>query len=292
MPNARPWDERRQPQSDPTPSPGAASARRLDADSQPMPRLLKIIEGEIIPRLLLAHQSACARKVSDAAARAAAKADEVTEFVNLLLGRDFMVAAGYIQAMSARGVPLEKIYLELLAPAARLLGEMWDEDLRSFADVASGLCRMRQLLHELSPAFVNAAQCCSHGQRALLVPLPGEHHTFGLIMVGEFFRRAGWDVWDTHPASTAELQTAVRSHWFSVIGLSLSCEARISELAPLIRRLRDDSRNPGVRVMVGGQQFVGRADLVAAVGADGGASDARRAAIEARKLLAAGEIRV
>jgi len=292
MPNATPWDERRRPQSEPAPNAGAVPARRADAHPQPMSRLLKVIEGEIIPRLLLAHQSGSARKVLDGAARAAAKPDEVTDFVHRLLDREFAVAARYVEAMSARGVSLEKIYLELLAPAARRLGEMWDEDLRSFADVTSGLYRMRQLLHELSPAFVNEAECCCHGQRVLLAPLPGDHHTFGLIMVGEFFRRAGWDVWDKYPASTTELRTLARSHWFSVIGLSLGCEARIEELAPLISSVRAASRNPGVRMMVGGQPFFGRADLVVAVGADGGASDARRAAIEARKLLGAGEIRV
>jgi methanogenic corrinoid protein MtbC1 len=292
MPNATPWDERERGRSRPARNVRAGLARRPHAAPRLMPRLLKILEGEIIPRLLLAHRSLSGTKDLNGAAQGAGGAHDVTEFVHLLLGHDVTVAAGYIQALRARGLSLEQVYLDLLAPAARLLGEMWDEDLRSFADVTSGLFRMRQLLHEFSPTFVNESECAEHGQRVLLVPLPGEHHTFGLVMVGEFFRRAGWDVWDMFPGSTEELRTLARSQWFSVIGLSLSCQTRVQELAPIIRSVRDASRNPAVRVMIGGQPFNERPDLVAAVGADGSGSDARRAAIEATKLLAARENRV
>jgi len=292
MPNATPWDERDRRRSSPARTARAALARRLYAAPRLMPRLLKILEGEIIPRLLLAHRPVSGTKDLNGAAHGAVEAHDVTAFVRLLLGPDVTAAAGYIHTMRARGLSLEQVYLDLLAPAARLLGKMWDEDLRSFADVASGLFRMRQLLHEFSPTFVNESDCADHGQRVLLVPLPGEHHTFGLVMVGEFFRRAGWDVWDMFPDSTAELRALARSQWFSVIGLSLSSQTRIRELAPIIRSVRDASRNPTVRVMIGGQPFIERADLVAAVGADGSSSDARCAAIEAKKLLAARENRV
>jgi MerR family transcriptional regulator, light-induced transcriptional regulator len=292
MPNPTPWDDRERGRSRPAPDAGTKPARPLHSAPRLTPRLLKIIEGEVIPRLLLAHRPACGGKGLNGVTQAAQKSDDVNEFVRLLLGRDAAVAVGYVEAMRARGLSLEQVYLDLLAPAARLLGEMWDEDLRSFADVTSALFRMRQLLHEFSPAFVNEAECADNGQRVLLMPLPGELHTFGLIMVGEFFRRAGWDVWDMYPGSTAELRTLARSQWFSVIGLSVSCQTRVAELAAIIRSVREASRNPQVRVMIGGQPFIDRADLVAAVGADGSGSDGRHAAIEATKLLAPRENRV
>ena len=45
-------------------------------------------------------------------------------------------------------------------------------------------------MHQLSPAFEGEVEHREHGRRALLVPVPGEQHTFGLLMVVEFFRRA------------------------------------------------------------------------------------------------------
>ncbi len=247
--------------------------------------LLRTIETEIIPRLLLALQSAPAAQPSEGIAHSLTAAEEVTEFARLVITHDVAVATGYIRALSVRGVPLERIYLDLLAPAARLLGEWWKEDLRDFTEVTTGLCRMHQLLHEFSPAFLRDAQPTAPDRCILLIPMPGEQHSFGLIMVAEFFRRAGWDVWDQHPGARQDVLAAAHKHWFSVIGVSLSCESRVEELAPLMGELRRVSRNPAVSLMVGGQPFIGHPELVMAVGADATASDGRRATQEAARLV-------
>ncbi len=259
-------------------------ARRA-SDPGSLGGLLRTIEAEIIPRLLLALQSAPAARAPEGVARSSTAAEDVTEFARLVVTHDVTVATGYVCALLARGVPLERVYLELLAPAARLLGEWWKEDLRDFTEVTTGLCRMHQLLHEFSPEFLSDAQPTAPDRCILLIPMPGEQHSFGLIMVAEFFRRAGWDVWDQHPTGRAEVLAEARKHWFSVIGVSLSCESRFEELAPLMQDLRRASRNPGVSLMVGGQPFIGHPERVAAVGADATASDGRRATLEAARLV-------
>lgn len=251
-----------------------------------MGRLLHTIEGEIIPRLVLALQSAPASSASEVPARSTGP-DEVTEFARLVATHEVSVASAYVSALLNQGVALERIYLQLLAPAARLLGEWWKQDVRDFTEVTSGLCRMHQLLHEFSPRFLLDAQPTAPDRCVLLVPMPGDQHSFGLIMVGEFFRRAGWDVWDLHPSNLTDLIAIVRRQWFSVIGLSLSCESRIEELAPLLSALRAVSRNASVALMVGGQPFIGHPERVFAVGADGTAQDGRLAPREAERLVAA-----
>lgn len=268
----------------------ACAPRRAPAASggpqdDSMGRLLRTIEGEIIPRLLLALQSAPAAIAPEGVAWSAAGADEVTEFARLVAMHDVSVASAYVNALLNRGVALEEIYLDVLAPAARLLGEWWKQDLRDFTEVTSGLCRMHQLLHEFSPAFLSDAPPTASDRCVLLVPMPGEQHSFGLIMVAEFFRRAGWDVWDLHPSTLGDLLGVVRKQWFSVIGVSLSCESRLAELKPLVTAARESSRNAAVRVMVGGQPFIGHSEHVAAVGADATAADGRRATVEADQLL-------
>jgi MerR family transcriptional regulator, light-induced transcriptional regulator len=250
-----------------------------------MGRLLRTIEGEIIPRLLLALQSAPAAVASEGVGKSYAGVDDVAEFSRLISTHDLSVASAYVSALLNRGVPLEKIYLELLAPAARLLGEWWKEDLRDFTEVTSGLCRMHQLLHEFSPAFLHDAPAAAPGRCVLLVPMPGEQHSFGLIMVAEFFRREGWDVWDLHPSTPEDLLGVVRKQSFAVVGVSLACESRLEELPSLLAAIRERSRNPGVGVMVGGQPFIGHPERVVQVGADCTAADGRHATIEAAKLI-------
>ena len=264
---------------------GGDSARSMAVKRESMANLLRTIEGEIIPRLVLALQSAPAIPAPDGAARSVTGQEEVAEFARLVALHDVSVASAYVSALLTRGVPMERIYLDLFAPAARLLGDWWKDDVRDFTQVTSGLCRMHQLLHEFSPAFQRDAQPTSPERCILLSPMPGEQHSFGLIMVAEFFRRSGWDVWDLHPSAVADLVGFVRRHWFSTIGLSLSCESRMGELRPLITTLREASRNRVVRIMVGGQPFIGHPEQVAAVGADATASDGRRATLEAEKLV-------
>ena len=262
----------------------AAPVTPRDGPEQRRPPLLRTIEVEIVPRLLLASRAA--ESGSGAGAEGSLlDAETVADFVELILANDMVVASAYFEAIRARGVSLEVLYLHLLTPAARRLGELWSADLCDFTDVTVALGRLQQVLRELSPAFRNEVEPRQHGRRALLMPAPGEQHTFGLFMVAEFFRRAGWDVWGGPPASSNDLTGMVRAEWFDVVGLSVGCESRLDLLAAGIRAIRRASRNRAIGVMVGGPLFVEHPDLVAFVGADATAVDARRAALQAESIV-------
>ena len=75
------------------------------------------------------------------------------ELVRLLLAHDVGVASAYVETVRQRGASLEGIFLRLLAPAARELGLLWEEDECDFMQVTVGLCRLHHLLRELSPEF-------------------------------------------------------------------------------------------------------------------------------------------
>lgn len=162
-------------------------------------------------------------------------AEDVKAFAKLVLLHDTSVAHSYIRALRTQGTSLETICLNLLAPTARHLGDLWSEDLCDFTDVTVGLCRLHQVLREFSADFqseveqyeTDQREC---GRRVLLLPVPGEQHSFGLLMVAEFFRRSSWDVWGGPAASSDDLISLVRSEWFAMVGLSLSCERHLDGL--------------------------------------------------------------
>lgn len=248
-------------------------------------RLLKTVESEIIPRLVLAGRAA--RQDVESSAFSARPTDEdVIELARLLLLHDASVALAFVDAMRQRGMGLEVICLELLAPAARHLGLLWDDDRVTFMQVTVGLCRLHGVLREINPSFRTPgfADPREQGRRALLMPTPGEQHTFGLLMVGEFMRRAGWEVWTDFPGTQAELASMVSGNWFAVAGLSLGSETRLDELAAVIRAVRRDSRNPAIGVMVGGPLFVSHPEYVGRVGADAMGTDARHATERAEQV--------
>jgi methanogenic corrinoid protein MtbC1 len=248
-------------------------------------QLLQTIESEIIPRLVLSQRAIGQSPAAVTALAWAPDENTVAEFANLVVAEDVGAAGARIEALRAKGVPIETLYLELLAPTARYLGDLWDADLCDFTAVTLGCLRLQQLLHELSPAFFREVEHHEHRRRVLLVPVPGEQHTFGLYMVAEFFRRAGWDVWSGCMPSR-ELAELVGREAFTLVGFSLSADSRLDLLAANIRAVRRASCNRGIGVLVGGPVFVGHPELVSLVGADATAIDGRQATQQAQNTLA------
>lgn len=247
-------------------------------------RLLRTIEGEIIPRLVLAHRG---RRAILREATRPFVADESTlaRFVTLLSDVDHAGARDFVADLLADHYGLESIYLNLFAPAARRLGDMWSADECDFTVVTLALWRLQRLLHDHAPQFDCEGEEPTEGRRILLAPMPGEQHTFGVFVVAEFFRRDGWDVIDGPVDSASDLLALASRQWFDVIGLSLSCSGKVLQMAELIADLRRTSRNGDVGIMVGGGIFIDMPDLLKEVGADVSAIDARQALHAAMDLL-------
>lgn len=273
------------------PAGGGATLRcnnvaRSDWPRQRLSLLTQTIEQEIVPRLVLARSAAPDQPFAPPAGSAPVEPEDVAELARLTIDRDPNAASAFVEAVLARGTALETLYLDLLAPAARRLGEHWCEDLCDFTQVTMGIWRLHQLLRETGNDLPDPLVRRENDRRILLVPVPGEQHTFGLSMVASLFRRAGWMVWSEPLASSNDLVGIVRSEWFAIVGFSLSCGSRLEALATNIRRVRRASRNPAVGILVGGPVFVANPELVVMVGADGTAVDARQATLQAENLLA------
>lgn len=265
-----------------------SAASELDP---PSAWLVHAIENEIIPRLMLAHREPALKLVPRGHNVKGPGSEDVVAFAALLLKRHPDEAVAYVDSMRERGVALELIYLDLLSPTARRLGELWDSDDCQFTDVTVGLWRLQQVMYDMSPEFQRGAANRVGSRRALLAPAPGSQHTLGLFMVAEFFRRAGWHVLGRPDASRSELLSTARNEWFDVVGLSVGTELHIDGLSAVIAELRKVSVNPDIAVLVGGPLFVAEPELYIQVGADATASDAPHAVTQAESLVAAREAR-
>ncbi len=248
-------------------------------------QLVRIIESETIPKLVLAHQTEVALDdpPQEQEPGPAVSPEAVRKLAGLVLSPDQQIALSYVRALRDMGIRREQLFLDLLGPTARYLGSLWDDDLCDFTEVTVGLCRLHQLVREMSPGFMRAGNG-RQVRRALLAPTPGEQHTFGLLMVTEFFRREGWDVWGGPSASHNDVLQVVNAEKFSVVGFSVSCDDRLDELTQWIQTIRNHSRNPEIGVLVGGRVFVDNPQLTREVGADATALDGRQAPLEALEL--------
>jgi len=250
-----------------------------------MSRLVKTLEAEVIPRLVEAYRSAPMGEMLPAVVSPTPTAGEVEEFVQLLLHRDDASVSTFIANLRSRGMSIEVVFLELLAAAASHLGGLWEEDRCDFTAVTIALGRLQNLLRVLSPQMAAEAASPANAYRVLLVPSPGEQHTFGLSMVAEFFVHAGWEVASGRGAYRDEAIDMVSREWFDVIGFSVGSEVRLDWLTTCIASVRQLSRNPAIGVLVGGPVFTANPEYAAIVGADATSKDGKQALIAAEALI-------
>ena len=260
--------------------------RILNASDHTVAVLAQAIQHEIIPRLMLAHRTPIECDVPPEVATVQVSAEEVATFGQLILTRSEEQALACITRMRAAGAPIEAIYLDLLAPAARYLGELWEDDLCDFTDVTIGLGRLQKMLRDLNTEVEATRNPTANGLSILLAPTPGEQHTFGLAMVAELFRKQGWEVVGG-PYELADSPQVLTGHRaFDVVGFSLATSVNLNNLKKTIAEVRKASKNKGVCIMVGGPLFTLHPEYGSDIGADLVASDAQQAPSLVRLHLA------
>jgi len=242
-----------------------------------------IIESEIIPRLLMAHVSSdthgkprLSRPINP---------DDASRFAMLPLRLEAASLLEEVDAFIADGASVETVCLDLLAPAARKLGEMWDNDECDFIDVTMGLWRLQEVMREIAARSPTDARVTCTPRTALFSPMPGDLHNFGTLMIEEVFARAGWQSEALVKPERRELLDRLSRQSFDVVGLTLARDCPSAALGNLIKAMRNVSANPNIIVLVGGRMINENPGMANEVGADGTGADALSALELAENLV-------
>lgn len=247
-------------------------------------KLARFVSSEIIPRLLMLH----AEVVQDAPPAVLVEAllpsrADIGGLAEIVLGSDLAAAVAYVAVLRDRGLSMECLFVELLEPTARFLGDMWERDQCDFIDVTLGVGRLQQLLAFYSDS--HSVPALDQRRSVLMAMAPGNQHSFGVAMVARFLLAAGWQVQSELSGTEEDIAAAAHESWFAVAGLTMGSEGQIESLKSTIRRLRARSRNPAIGVMVGGPMFTADPALAREVGADATAPNAPAAVLVAQKLF-------
>lgn len=268
----------------------ATQSQRSDDGISREARLVQFIRGQVIPQLASAHglaqhgSSAGRQRVAVDTFKPSPEA--LAALANLAMRENASAVVAFVDALLARGVPIEMAYLEWVAPAARQMGCDWESDRCDFSAVTIGMWNLQQALHLLSPVFLRNCSVTKSPRRVLLASVPGEQHTMGLYITSEFFRRAGWDVWCDLPAYYDDVIGKARGEWFDLVGLSVGAENKIEALTEAVAALRRTSRNSEVLIMAGGLVLVSNPEFAVTLGVDFTAADARQAVSRAEQAVA------
>ncbi len=267
--------------------PGFAPARRDDAPID----LSLLLENLVIPKLIAGYGNSrhalrsATLKSAERPRQRAISAVDVTEFTRLCVAEDAPSLLDFIDRFLSTGNSVETIYIELLAPAARKLGEYWEADSEDFVGVTMGLWRIQEVLRELTVRVPPVARSGGGIRSALFSTMPGEQHSFGTLMVTECFERAGWQADILIEPSQSELTGKFARHRYDLIGLTVSCDCSSATLSGLVTAIRAVSSNPNVKVLVGGRTINEHPELAVDCGADGTAPDASSAVALAGQLV-------
>ena len=243
--------------------------------------------ARMVPSLLLAHREAAA-----SAKLYPSDEDQVRSFCDLLLAAPYADVQRMIDELEGSGMSGQKVLAEVMAPAARRLGDLWEEDQVTFTDVTLGLCTLHRLLRErrwggraVSEPLIGA------GGSVCMITLPGDDHIFGAMLVAEMFRLQGWFVSTLIGASHKDLTDKLAQDSLDVLGVSVAFGHSVADVARLIADCRAASSNPDLRVIVGGPAFDHEPDIVERLGADAWIADAESAPVIAAGLRARPTIR-
>ena len=112
-----------------------------------------VIEHQMIPRLMLAHSR-------DRAVEAPAELDPIeSDFADRFAGNVLKWEADRalleVEGLLERGHTMQELFLNLLAPAARTLGILWEEDECDFVEVTMGIWRLQEVMREIASRAVS-----------------------------------------------------------------------------------------------------------------------------------------
>lgn len=192
-----------------------------------------------------------------------------------------------VQDWHGAGHDLEDLYIHAIAPCARLLGDWWRLDELDFAQVTIASSNLQRVLNTLSPVFCAPGADRPTGLSLLLATEPQAQHTMGAFMLAEFFRRRGWGVQLLVPLDGEEVLGHLRRDWYDAIGLSVSTGRQLEALKALLPRLRAESPNPQLNVLVGGPLALNQPEALESLGVDLLGGDARRTVELLRHMVGA-----
>ena len=218
--------------------------------------LRDVISEQLIPRLLNSQNYRERLATAEVSGADAGALPEFSEFNDACRQGDSMRVNQIVNALTAQGISAERIFLDLITPAARHLGSLWDNDLCSFTDVTCGLAIMHQVIYRLGSEYRDGPHLKSEQTNVMICCAPGSQHLLGATIVGDLFRREGASVVIEISSTEQELLRAVANEWFDVIGISVAIESQLPTLKSLVQKLKKSSGNPNARVLLGGPIFM------------------------------------
>lgn len=203
-------------------------------------------------------------------------------YLQRLLSHDRAGAMEVIRDAMQVETSVHDIYLEVIQPAQRELGRLWELNRISVADEHFATTVSQEVLARLYPHWLRAQ---AEAPRVVVACVEGDLHELGARMVADFFEMAGWHT--TYLGANTPVASLVEALLWDpvpVLALSITMASSLGPASNLIESMRANPRLSGLKILVGGRPFIAGTELWRRLGADSYGADAD-AAIRAAEAL-------
>jgi methanogenic corrinoid protein MtbC1 len=201
-------------------------------------------------------------------------------FLDLLLEKRRRDAADFVVSLVKRGDRPDQLCRDLLTPALRQIGLLWQENRISAADehAAAEICRY--IIFRLCDSIPRKQPL---PYRALVSCVPGEEHQLGAEIVASHLESEGWTVYFVgHSAPEQDNVAAIDKHKPDAVFLTVTLVSNLPATVELSQKIRQTA--PQVKIILGGRAAAGAQQAIGKF-ADAIIEDYRTAHLTAIRFL-------
>lgn len=192
-------------------------------------------------------------------------ADLSRRFLDRVLAGDAAAATAVVLDADALGMPLERLFGEVIEPALIEVGDRWEHGTMLVAQEKTVSELVRDLIAELS---IRHAATQPGGPLVVAACVAGERHELGLRMLAGLLRAAGYRVQYLGADVASEfLADAARLSQPAAVLLSARFPSSEPAVAEAIAAVRDAAPGVPPAIVVGGRLAAERGHRIAALGA-------------------------
>ncbi len=195
------------------------------------------------------------------------------KYIRHLVNGDRHLARNLIMDAFHSGKKIKDIYMNVFAPAQRMIGYLWQTNKISVAQEHYATAVTQLIMSELYPHIFHDTQF--NGLKMAGVAIGSELHELAIRMVTDFFEMDGWDTY--FYGANMPVQSIMKTldqGKFDLLALSVTMMVHLNEMKKIITEIRRQERFKTVKILVGGNPLNVDPNLWKTLGADGTAKNA------------------
>lgn len=176
----------------------------------------------------------------------------IEELTVFLIEVDLVACWRLCERWRVQGGSVDDLVMRVLSGSARQLGEQWLEDEIDFGTCTAAMTALSILLRRIECDMGGRQVSPRTRSRLLILPVPGEAHSFGSQVGAFYLRRRGFEVRAGVAATPDEVLFLAAQAPVDAIGLSIAGQEQLPMLAESLRVIRSDPDTARLPVFIGG----------------------------------------